>query len=109
MNLLARRRRWVHERFPVPATDDQAARTQIVIALRKSVIILALWMVGLSVLTVVVLNVEHNQAQQTKHQAFVSCTRSKLIAPYLVRYYEDNHALPEWALREYKLTIPKSC
>ena len=102
-------RRWWKQITWIPDPDDQEGRTGLVAGLRKTVVVLIMCFLGLSIETQIVLRVQHDQGQQAGHQAYVSCMRSKLIAPYLADAYQRHHVLPPRVLQLYRSTIPKGC
>ena len=75
----------------------------------RQVLIMYMWMLGLSVaLTVTLALVFHNQkaADQRSKQ---SCERSLLYAPTLAKAYAQHHFLTGAQLNSYRSTIPRSC
>jgi len=55
----------------------------------------------------------YEDSRDTKRAAKQSCLRAQRLAPPLLDFYESfhdtPHRVPEWALREYRQTVPKTC
>jgi hypothetical protein len=105
----SRIKRRLRQRFPVPEEWDTVKRTHMIIALRKSMIAIALWMLALTVVLLLITAAQDSKFSATQHRSYISCIRSQTIAPSLSRFYRHEHALVGKALRIYIETIPKSC
>jgi hypothetical protein len=99
----------IRRRFPVPEPGDQEARTTIVIAVRKAIVVLYLWMFTLTVacLFAFLVYAHHNETSNRQSQA--ECVRSRDFAPELAKAYSRFKILDPHALALYVSSIPKHC
>jgi hypothetical protein len=99
-----------------PDPADQVGRTNLVVSLRKTLMVLAA-VVLVSVLGQIYTyesaqthyKTDDRTALTASQQAQASCERSLMTAPELYWFYKTHHVLGPRALAYYKSTIPRHC